>query len=270
MIVNAGTFTFPAPSTGDGIVPATLSTLSINAGATVALATASPQTDRTVLLLSVLKNAGLLDMGGNDLILHGGDAGSITNQIAQGYSHGLWNGLSGISSSAAATSTSTALGVELNDDGTADHQPLMTGFAGQMVTSTDVLVKYTYFGDANLDGVVGGADYALIDNGFNMGLMGWNNGDFNYDGVINGDDYALIDNAYNTQGSVSFEAMPSSQIQIITAEIKSLSKASTFAVSGSKEARQFALTVANPITGDNTDAQELKKRRPSAWEMLES
>jgi hypothetical protein len=33
---------------------------------------------------------------------------------------------------------------------------------------------------------------------------------------------------------------------------------------------QIAAAVANPMTTDNTEAQELKKRRPSAWEMLES
>ena len=56
-------------------------------------------------------------------------------------------------------------------------------------------MKYTYFGDANLDGVVNASDYTLIDNGFNSQtsgplLTGWFNGDFNYDGVVNGDDYA--------------------------------------------------------------------------------
>ena len=96
----------------------------------------------------------------------------------------------------AAASSNTALAVELNSKG----GTLFTTFDGQSVTSTDVLVKYTYFGDANLDGVVNGSDYTLIDNGFNAGLTGWRNGDFNYDGVINGDDYILIDNAFNTQG----------------------------------------------------------------------
>ena len=94
--------------------------------------------------------------------------------------------------------------------------------------------------------------------------------DFNYDGFINGDDYTLIDNAYNSQGSVSFEAVPASQIATNTAQIASKSPASAVAVSDNKEVRQFAAAVANPLTDDNTDAQELKKRRPSAWEMLES
>jgi hypothetical protein len=64
-------------------------------------------------------------------------------------------------------------------------------------------VKYTYYGDTNLDGVVDGSDYSRIDNGYlsNGALTGWFNGDFNYDGVINGSDYTLIDNAFNTQGA---------------------------------------------------------------------
>jgi hypothetical protein len=69
------------------------------------------------------------------------------------------------------------------------------------------LVKYTYFGDVNFDGVVNAADYAIIDNGFNFqndpavgaSLRNWANGDMNFDGAINAADYALIDNAFNFQ-----------------------------------------------------------------------
>jgi hypothetical protein len=79
-------------------------------------------------------------------------------------------------------------------------------FDGQPVSTTDVLVKYTYYGDANLDGVVDGSDYSLIDNGFLTHATGWFNGDFNYDGVIDGSDYTLIDNAFDRQGaSVAWE-----------------------------------------------------------------
>jgi hypothetical protein len=142
------------------------------------------------------------------MIVHGGNVSNITDQIRSGFANGAWNG-SGIESSAAAMAPATmALGVELNSDGSSANgglgDPLTTSFDGLSVTETDVLVKYTYFGDANLDGVVSAADYQAIDNGFNLGLSGWDNGDFNYDGMINGDDYALIDNAFNTQGSVSF------------------------------------------------------------------
>ena len=33
--------------------------------------------------------------------------------------------------------------------------------------------------------------------GFGLHLTGWSNGDFNYDGVVNGADYALIDSTFN-------------------------------------------------------------------------
>jgi hypothetical protein len=64
-----------------------------------------------------------------------------------------------------------------------------------------VLVKYTYYGDADFNGLVDGDDYARADNGYNTGLGGWFNGDADGNGWIDGDDYALIDNAFNTQGA---------------------------------------------------------------------
>jgi hypothetical protein len=150
-----------------------------------------------------------LDLADNDLIVHNSNLttaatslATITNQLKSGFNagSGYWNG-QGIASTAAAALTNTALGVEVNNDGTAAHNALLTSFDGQTVINTDVLVKYTYYGDANLDGVVNGSDYTLIDNGFNANLAGWRNGDFNYDGVVNGSDYLLIDNAFNTQNT---------------------------------------------------------------------
>ncbi|MBC7783063.1 MAG: autotransporter-associated beta strand repeat-containing protein, partial [Burkholderiales bacterium] len=66
--------------------------------------------------------------------------------------------------------------------------------------SASVLVKYTWRGDINLDGVVNGSDYALADTGFSGGgTGGWFYGDVNYDGVVNGSDYALIDTGFSSQ-----------------------------------------------------------------------
>jgi len=74
-------------------------------------------------------------------------------------------------------------------------------FDGQSIPTGEIIVGYTYFGDANLDGKVDGSDYSKIDYGFLHHLTGWANGDFNYDNVINGSDYTLMDNTFNTQGS---------------------------------------------------------------------
>ncbi len=186
----AGDFTIPAWPSGSGIVPLVLTNLTISSSATLAIAAPPEAADRTVLMLGGFSNSGLLDLSANDMILHNGDLSAVTAEISQGF-----DGIIGITSSAA--NSITTLGVELNSSGGA---PLMSAFDNQAVASTDVLIKYTYFGDANLDGIVNGDDYTLIDNGFNNGLAGWHNGDFNYDGAINGDDYTLIDNAFNTQG----------------------------------------------------------------------
>jgi hypothetical protein len=87
-------------------------------------------------------------------------------------------------------------------------------FDGTTPGPGDILIKYTYYGDANLDGKVDDTDYSRIDNGYLNHLTCRYNGDFNYDGVINGSDYTLIDNAFNTQGAQISEeiADPTGQI----------------------------------------------------------
>jgi hypothetical protein len=127
---------------------------------------------------------GMLDLAGNDLIVHNGDLNNIANQLKTGL-----HGNSGITSTTAAGDTShlTTLGFRIGG----------IAFDGVNTTSADILVKFTYFGDTDLNGAVNGADYAQIDTGFGMHLIGWFNGDFNYDGVVDGTDYSLIDNTFN-------------------------------------------------------------------------
>ncbi len=192
---------------------------SLNVGGKMSIAAPSSQANRTVLVTREgtpdLISGGLLDLSSNDMIVHAGSVSEIAQDIESGYNGGHWNGTTGITSSAAGATTNTAIGYELNSTGT---NTLMSSFDGQTVGSGDVLVKYTYFGDANLDGVVNGSDYTLIDNGFNNSLTGWRNGDFNYDGVVNGDDYTLIDNAFNTQGP-SLAGIPAEMIATNTAQV---------------------------------------------------
>ena len=63
----------------------------------------------------------------------------------------------------------TGLGVIRNSDldiTTGIPGSSYTTFSGQAVTPDDVLVKYTYIGDANLDGAVSFDDYVGMDNAF--------------------------------------------------------------------------------------------------------
>jgi hypothetical protein len=153
-----------------------------------------------------------LNLNNNDLIVHDGDLSAITAQLKNGFNGGNWNGSSGITSASAANDHSflTALGVI--------KAASATTIDGQSLAAGDVLVKSTYYGDADLSGHVDGTDYSLIDHGFNAHSTGWQNGDFNYDGKIDGSDYSLIDNAFNMQGS-AMTAGASSMIATNTAEL---------------------------------------------------
>jgi len=214
----SGTWTVPTvPATS--LSTTTLSSATIGPGAMVVVpGTEANHSTRTLTVLTSLTLAGTtnawtgtLDLGDNDLIIQNGDLATITNQVSQGYTD-QWQDDGGITSSAAALDTTflTALGVIQNSaTGSPSGPVLYSTFDGVASGDNDVLVKFTCYGDANLDGIIDGSDYSRIDNGAINQLTGWFNGDFNYDGVINGSDYTLIDNAYNTQGaSLAAELAP--------------------------------------------------------------
>ena len=73
---------------------------------------------------------------------------------------------------------------------------------GLTVDATAVIVKYTYAGDADLNGYVDAVDYGTVDNWVQFpGTTGYGNGDFNFDGVIDAVDYGYLDNSIQLQGA---------------------------------------------------------------------
>lgn len=82
---------------------------------------------------------------------------------------------------------STVLG--LSGSGTAT-------FDGKIVDATSALVKYTYYGDANLDGTVDSSDYAILSANYGESGKIWSDGDFNYDGTVDDADAALLEANY--------------------------------------------------------------------------
>ena len=171
--------------------------------------------------------SGQLDLGNNDMDITSGDINQITNQVAQGYNlagGAKFNG-QGIISTVAATDSRhlTTLGVISNTDGNGNAIfTTANPFDGVTPGASDVLIKFTYYGDANLDGKVDGSDYSLVDSSyaleqqFGVNLSGWYNGDFNYDGVVDGSDYALMDNAFNNQKT---DALAAAIVATSTAQV---------------------------------------------------
>jgi hypothetical protein len=161
-----------------------------------------------------------LDVTDNNLVVHGGNILTLLPQLKSGLnaSGTLWTG-AGITSSTAAAdaaananSTVFAVGAIKNIDkngnliySTWPASPSPDGGATGLAT-TDVLVKYTYFGDADLNGVVDNTtDYDLWSNGFtDPGLAatnGWLYGDFDFSGTVdNTTDYDLWSTGCAHQG----------------------------------------------------------------------
>jgi hypothetical protein len=156
-----------------------------------------------------------LNLTDNDMIVkHAAGQGAAKLAAIEGLvksglnfaNNGFWDG-PGVNSSKAAADPAfnKALGV-ISNDLAVDTNGQFTGafygnFAGVPVDQNAVLVKYTWFGDADLSGSIDGTDYGLIDAGFlsNGSLGGWFNGDFDYSDTIDGTDYGLIDGAFLTQ-----------------------------------------------------------------------
>jgi hypothetical protein len=166
-----------------------------------------------VIVANALSAAGKLNLNDNDLILdytgstpigswNGTSYTGVAGLLASGNHGGDYtgNGIITTQSNAVAPNSLTTLGVGEASDvlGISGSQTALYG--SETVDATAVIVKYTYAGDANLDGQITGDDYFQIDSAFPSASHGWANGDFNFDGVVNGDDYFLIDSNFPAQG----------------------------------------------------------------------
>ncbi len=147
-----------------------------------------------------------LDLGNNDMVLdYSGPSplATVGNLIKNGYAGGAWNGR-GIASSIAAgvipPAPKTALGF-------AENSVLgYVSFSGVGVDATSVLIKYTYSGDANLDGQVDISDLGRLATAWQTGGV-WISGDFNYDEFVDISDLGLL--ATNWQQGVGNPLGPS-------------------------------------------------------------
>ena len=171
-------------------------------GGSVQLSGTAPSTVK-----SVTATAGNLDVNAAKVVVDytgsGSEAASVRTALQAGRNGGDWNGATGIKSTAAFNDPN-----DLHAVGYADNADLgVTNWAdvgGEAVPAASVLVKYTYYGDADLNGKVDADDYFRIDSNYNKtgdDVKKWANGDFNYDDQINGDDFMLIDQAFAGQGA---------------------------------------------------------------------
>jgi hypothetical protein len=142
-----------------------------------------------------------LDLSNDDLIVASGAPGTWGGSAYDGITGMIANGTI---ESSLTENRRTTLGVATAGDIFGISGSQTATFDGQTVSASDVLIKFTYAGDANLDGKINIDDYGRIDAnvGQSGAVFGWYNGDFNFDGKINIDDYGLIDSVIGSQGPV--------------------------------------------------------------------
>lgn len=185
---NAGTLNLNSNANGNVALNANSTTNlnspqslgSLNVADSVTTAVAAGGSNALTLTSLNLNSTGTLDLANNPMTINyaSDPLSTIVGYLHSAYNGGAWTG-TGLTSS------------------TAQNQPNHITGIGYSDTGTQIITKYTYLGDLNLDGKISGDDYALIDQQvakFGLNSSGiWVNGDVNYDGIINASDYLAMD-----------------------------------------------------------------------------
>lgn len=140
-----------------------------------------------------------LDLINRDMIVHGSNNDATINllrrSVGNWFNGGQKNGTTGLAASEAApygSGTASSFLTLAIFPNSFNGEAYYTSYDGVAVDATDVIVRYTYLGDLNIDGVVDGQDYKIAAEGAALGLQGWQNGDVNYDGVVNDADVIIV------------------------------------------------------------------------------
>jgi autotransporter-associated beta strand protein len=128
-----------------------------------------------------ISGSGSFDINNNHIFLTDGTGvpATIIAYLQQGFSTN-WAGPGGIISSAAASHP--GYGVAFGEGGVISR-----------ISSGQIELSYTLYGDVNQDGGVNGTDFGILANNFGKNVTGgWEQGDFTYAGKVNATDFGLL------------------------------------------------------------------------------
>jgi hypothetical protein len=171
--------------------------------------------DKVLKLLSVqIGDYGVIDVNDNALIIDY-DSDSPLQQIQESVvaarNGGTWDVFVGITSSAAYNNVnfSTTLGVMEATDYKSMHGSAAR-FSGVAIDDTAVLVKYTYYGDADFSGSVNVADLGILASNWQQSPRTFAQGDFDYSGTVDVNDLGML--ASNWQQSLARAELSPSKV----------------------------------------------------------
>jgi autotransporter-associated beta strand protein len=181
-------------------LPTSNAVVNIAAGATMKLATGI---GGVTLQLPNITAGGIFDVNNDHVFINYTTTdpfAAVRALLQTGYASGAWTG-PGINSSAAAANHSYTLGYA--DGATANIPGLSSG---------QIEIAYTLYGDINLDGVVNGTDFGILAGNFGKTVTGgWQQGDLNFDGTVNGTDFGLLAGNFGKSASGRAITLPASE-----------------------------------------------------------
>lgn len=149
---------------------------------------------------------GFLDLLTNDAIIRDTPLVDVVDMVRHWrYASNGRPGTTGIGSSASYYSSLGELTTLAVYDNTGPDT--LAFFNGLPVSTSDILIKYTYLGDTDLSGIVDEKDLNTLITSLRLNLTssgsrsGWKYGDTNYDGVIDSNDLAILLTTMRLQGA---------------------------------------------------------------------
>ncbi|HQY88349.1 MAG TPA: matrixin family metalloprotease, partial [Tepidisphaeraceae bacterium] len=113
-----------------------------------------------------------------------------TQRLTAGYNGGAWNGAqASFYSSVADDDSNHGLGISNA------LEAGLNNVSGVALATTDLVIRYTLYGDTNLNQTVNFTDLLRMSQNYNL-AGGWSKGDFNYDGTVNFEDLLKVAQNY--------------------------------------------------------------------------
>jgi autotransporter-associated beta strand protein len=173
-----------------------------------ALAQAQASLPKAVTVSTLNTNtSGKFDLTDNSMVVKDMAVAAVQAEIVKAFNAGQWNSTTGgLTSSTAATASPAVTAIGFASNGILNKSEFK-GVTG--LDADDVLVKYTYYGDSDLNGQTTLDDYTLFLNGYQTAGNTWVQGDYDYNGLVTLDDFTLFLAGYQQQGAplTALEAM---------------------------------------------------------------
>jgi hypothetical protein len=239
--------------------------LTINDGSQLAiLSNASGGVTNTISSLAI-NGGGQLDLANSGLITST-PSNTIRQYLINGFNNGAWNGTGGISS----VNANANYNIPASNGGhfTALGYSSGTTIAALHLTAGQTLVKYTIYGDANLDGTVDINDLNIVASNFLSGNPGtWDTGDFYYAGETDISDLnAVLSNYFDSAPSsvraanaaVKFKASTASTAKTLTGTVSPADTVSPPPANGVLELVVNTTSGDVELEGNNADIASLQ------------